>query len=277
MSAKRKSVESRHRKDRREAEKYLWHLSLAWREKFDHDSWWNKNPANVKPEAVVWEILRRHPQTEKFVAGESLTAMSPKTSFFVSSFAVKSWAKLDEPLQRRWSEWLNELPPQHGVLFKDVKVIGDTSDWHIEEIEKMRSLTKQFNDSITGTQPIAWDKWIRAQIIWDTTAPHGQAAGGGPSWNAFECLSGGCVLVGFDPNDPGIEKTVQKRVKEIVTAARQHPAAQAVDGRYRGRDWLDIISRFEQPELARKKGESPRDDQIFACYRRVISKWEWPS
>jgi hypothetical protein len=179
-------------------------------------------------------------------------------------------------VQLRWTEWLNELPPQHGVLFREVKVIGDTNDWDIKEIEEMRSLTKQFNDSITRTQPLAWDKWIKAQKIWDAAAPHGEGAGCSPSWNAFECLSHGCVLIGFNPNDPGIEKLVHSKVKEIVKAARQHPAAQLGVGRYRGRDWLDIISKFEQLELSRKADEI-RDDQLFACYRRLISKWEWPS
>lgn len=47
-------------------------------------------------------------------------------------------------------------------------------------------------------------------------------------------------------------------------------------GRARVDTWLAMIADFESAELNRPAGQK-RGDQLFARYRRIIDRWEWPS
>ncbi len=62
-----------------ESEKFLWHLLQPWVEKYSHQHWWGEAAQGVELEAAIWEILRRHPDTEWFLISDFLDPESNPT------------------------------------------------------------------------------------------------------------------------------------------------------------------------------------------------------
>src|SRR6266568_5718956 len=71
-------------------EEFLWHLCPPWLAEYSHHHWWENNTQNVEREAVIWEILRRHPYSEWFLIeglvdwnhDEAAENWSPDEEFF---------------------------------------------------------------------------------------------------------------------------------------------------------------------------------------------------
>jgi hypothetical protein len=274
MSAKRKTIQSKHSQDRREAEKYLWHLCPPWRDKFKHDHWWKPPPSKVELEAVIWEILRRHPRAEQLLAKRELFQDSPEIDFFISQSGTSSWPMLSKKKKKAWIKRISiELRPQHGFfgnnLSEAVEVIADG---------RIGFHGKKFWDSMAAdaTQPYAFDEMERAKKIWNDSTPRKGIFGGGINFDAFKCLTLGRVLVGFDPNYPGVEKLVQMKVKELVSRAKIQSHKHNTPGRSYWAEWLEVIGNFEKEELKREPTVI-RDDQLFKRYRGFIRQWQWPS
>src|ERR1700722_7176799 len=77
-----------------EARKFLWHLQTNWRDKFDHDLWWNETDSKATQEAAMWEVLRRHPQTEILLRSTKLSPAATDTERFLSLYGTQSWQTL---------------------------------------------------------------------------------------------------------------------------------------------------------------------------------------
>jgi hypothetical protein len=264
MSDNKKATPSKRSQERQEAEKFLWHMCQSWRKKFSHDAWWKQNPTKPDAEAVVWEMLRRHPRTESLLNKEGLNTFSSELEFFMAFYGNLSWPMLSKKPKRvrsQWTETLRELPPQHGFsppslhsLSEVVTVIGGSGD---SDVNRIRELGKKFWDSIpTGSYAVK--EFKKAQEIWMNSSPKtGCVSGSGVNWEAFKCISSGGVLIGFDPKYPNVEKIVQKKVSEIASAERRKIGVLDTAGRSFWQDWLQVIQDFEQAELSRGNKQIP--------------------
>jgi hypothetical protein len=258
---------------RRDAERYLWHLTPAWRNKFDHDHWWTNNPSKANQEAAVWEVLRRHPKSGDLISEkEPLYQNSPQFEFFLKSEGLLSWPKMsagdtDTSLFEHWARSLSDLPPQWGIRTRgyfDVEIIQN---------DEIKELGKRYWDAF---RPSHWDRPIdraalkAARKIWDRSIGPPGSIGGGTNSEAFNALTLGRVLVSFDPCKPGIESIVRKRVREAIKDARRNRKKEPVAGRAYWKEWLTVIAAFETDEMSRITSKENRDDQLFARYRRII-------
>jgi hypothetical protein len=280
--AKLERPESKHRSDRLEAEKYLWHLHLPWRNKFNHEHWWDEN-SKPPDGAVVWEILRRHPRAKRILEEKGTKYFQSDLEHFISFNAPLSWpllGKIDAMLHKSWAKALGELPVQHGIsnvdregIFQVVKVIGEKN---LTQLNEISSLGKQHWNSISSGGKIAIREWKRAQMIWNNSAARGGIVGGGINWETFAYLSLGGVLIGFDPNFPGVDKLVQKKIKEIIAAARPETGAPSTKGKSYWKSELKAIKAFEADYMGHEEIHK-RDEKLFTPYRNSISKWKWPT
>jgi hypothetical protein len=152
-----------------------------------------------------------------------------------------------------------------------VHIIGDTDDQGANEI---RTKAKQYWDGIANNHLKKEDLMAmrKAKVHWTGKR---SSLFDGLSGSAFLSVSLGRVLIGFDPNRPGIEEFVQKRVATIVKNARSRNARPRTEGRASWKGWLKTIAEFERLEMSRPINKI-RDDQLFARYRRKISPWIWP-
>jgi hypothetical protein len=270
---------SLHRKSRVEADKYLWHLRPPWKDKFDHDHWWIKGQQEVNQCAAVWEVMRRHPRTKMLLSKEAvLYQEAPEIEFYMAFDAHKSWpriAKLDfvSSMQQHWSESLSELPPEWGVCRHDFNTLTIIEDQVIKDLG--RRYWKTFSPTIEH-KPEDHKALDLAEEVWNKSGPRPGGFGGGANFDAFCALSLGRILIGFDPTRPGIEKVVQKKVREIITNAKTRSGTDSVAGRSFWKAWLNVIAEFERAESARNPKQK-RDDQLFARYRRVIGGRPWPT
>lgn len=270
---------SANKEARKDAEKYLWHLRPPWHDKFDHEHWWMQNPEKANQDAAVWEVLRRHPQTGKLLTKETpLYQESSEIEFTLAFHGALSWPKIGKAewlglLQKRWSQNLSDLPPQWGVSRHGLSEID------VIQNQEIKDLGKRYWDTYKPSlphRPGDFNALKRAQKIWNKSAAPLGAFGGGSNFWTFCSLSLGRVLIGFDPNKPGIEKLVQKKVREIIKEKRRRKGTDAPTGRSFWKVWLDVIAKFEEAELARTTKQK-RDDQLFARYRRIISARPWPN
>src|SRR5260221_583924 len=88
---------------RREAERYLWHLRPQWQGRFNHDHWWSIPPADISPEAALWEALRRHPGVERLLEGSPRPGRYDDLLTlpgFLGRLAHKAWPDLRSVEQR---------------------------------------------------------------------------------------------------------------------------------------------------------------------------------
>ena len=265
-------------KELRETERFLWHLRGQWREKLDHDHWWKGKENEATQDAAVWEVLRRHPRTEKLLTEElPLYQESSRIDFALAYHGTTSWlalAKEDTGFVKRWSDSLSELPPQWGICRYGAYEVDIIQDEEIKELGKRYWKTY---DPYHTPKPEDSAALKRAQEVWDRSSPPPGAFGGGASFDAFLSLSLGKVLIGFNPNKPGIGELVQRKVREIIKEARRRKVTDSVPGKSYSPDWLRVISQFEESELSRDTRRTIRDDQLFARYRRIISARPWPN
>ena len=236
--------------------RYLWHFSHP---RFDHKAWWKEAEASIPIQAAVWEIMRRHPDTENL--GKRLTFFSSDVQTFLATCYHLAWPSLAESEQRVWRRALSELPPRHGLIESiagDVSVIGRPND---PEFAELQTLAKQFYEADeTGCPKLDYAALKRAKRIWETIY----------SDAAFESVCLGQVLIGFDPSRPDAEKRAVKKVQEVVKLWRAHLKT-GTGGKAHIAQWLDIIERFERQE--QQRGRNKRDDQVFARYRRTINNF----
>ncbi len=249
MSAKRKPTESKHRKDRHEAEKYLWHLRPECREHFDHDHWWKKSGTNVPMEAVLWEIFRRHPETQRYhneicdgkIALASLFPTSPPPQ--IAAWCCDSWPKLKKTPRRLWHEYLLEvIPPQRGFHPGAVIVLNNYRKELLSPWDSGKGDPAKFRDYIGRlSMTPTYQSRMTADVI--------------------EHDDKGRILFAIDPLSTG----AGKRVEQVVKEWRKEKSA-VKRGNSRLGQWGDVISSFEKQELKCEK----RNDQLFARYRRII-------
>jgi hypothetical protein len=284
MSAKRKTAESKHKKVRVEAEKYLWHLRPPWMERFDHGHWWKKDKATQ--DAAMWEVLRRHPQAEKLLCkDQTLNANLFELELHIKENGHRAWPEAiqtDIKFAKYWGKSLGSLPPQWGVVKHGMFDVDQIQDRKIQE------LGRRFNDSLQRYQSpekIDHDALRSAYRIWNATHKEGNMSVPDLDSNvgAFNALFNGCVLVGFDPTKPGIAEMVEKTVRGIINEAKRgHEIGNTARKSY-WEAWLDVIAQFEDSEIPRILSRLPprkipiRNDQLFARYRRSYKNRPWPS
>jgi hypothetical protein len=266
--------------ERREAEQYLWHMAPKWCNKFDHEHWWEKDSKEATQEAAVWEVLRRHPQTENLITEKvPLYQTSLQLEFSLKFKGLFSWPKMAEGeslyfSQKHWAESLSELPPQWGVPRYGVFEID------VIENEEIKELGKRYWDTYRPSRSHKrsdFNALRRARKIWDDSIGSRGSYGGGANFDAFNSLTLGRVLVGFDPRRPGIEKLVQRTIREIIKSAKRKGDGAERVGKSYWRDWLIIIAEFEKAEMTRI-AKQKRDDQLYVRYRRIIGlNKPWPT
>ena len=112
---------------RRDAEKFLWHLEEPWKQVFSHQHWWYKDPktkgkdsssgkwkrespaliGNIPDESVVWEMFRRHPETQ-YLNRECIRAIKQVKSFesLVDEYGVRDTALTSSStlIRGRWDK-----------------------------------------------------------------------------------------------------------------------------------------------------------------------------
>lgn len=67
MNSKRRRMTPAHPPLGSESEQFLWHLKAPWIREYSHKHWWANDAETVHREAVIWEILRRHPYSWWFL------------------------------------------------------------------------------------------------------------------------------------------------------------------------------------------------------------------
>jgi hypothetical protein len=278
MSSK-KNTESKLQKSRRKAAKYLWHLHPSWLERFDHEHWWKKFKATQ--DGAMWEVLRRHPQTEKLLCRDpSLSTNLLEFERLLMYKGDRSWpeaTKTDIKFGKYWGKSLHALPPEWGIVKQGMFDVDQIQD------QKLQELGRRYNASLQRyqtPQKIDHGALKCAYQIWNATHKTDKMLVPVLNSNssAFNALFSGCVLVGFDPRKPGIAEIVEKRVRAIINEVKQSNAIGNTSRKSYWEAWLDVIAQFEDAELSRlrSKKNQIRNDQLFARYRRSYKNRPWP-
>lgn len=247
------------------AQRFLWHLRPPWKDKFCHEHWWQENPIKGDRIAIVWEVLRRHPDAEKFLVRDKASNFSSSKApsimdWFLAEHGLKSWQQLgrDQKNCRRLLSW---ILPQRGILpdpKEAVMIIGGPDSEDSETFDRIRELGRRFGKSVRSGSDADEDALEEADRLWREA-----------SSIAIGPVTAGHVLITFNPLIQGVEELVRARVREVVAlcrAKRKRPL-----GRARSVDWLIVISDFEIAELSGTK----RDDQLSARYRRIIGSFSF--
>jgi len=261
------------RQERKESQRYLWHLKSPWLREFDHQPWWGNRENQVTEEAAMWEVLRRHPQTEKLLTLEGpLHPLYSDHERFLAEYGRQTWSTLTNrfyDFNKKWRKSLSSVHAQWGVAafgYSEIVTITDPELAMLGKKFKENFFSQKFGNEVDA------DPYERARKIWNLIERLNEATVNTCSSNrdAFEVLSSGGVLIGFNPNKPGIAERVQIEVRRLIKEKSGSKEAENAGKSY-FRSWLAIIAQFEKSELNRPR-MTIRDDQLFARYRRIFMK-----
>jgi hypothetical protein len=229
---------------RREAEHYLWHLRPEWRERFDHEHWWNGKEDKVPIEAVMWEIMRRHPNAARVHQRWNSDDEMNELQFQVGRDGLRSWPKLTAQQQGDFKKRLWELSPSHhGFAAPPVTVLNDFRPFD-KHIRKLKS--KKDNERLSEF------KMRLERRLWR---------------NMLSFHNKGQIIVAIDIG--GNADRVARGVKEAVQKLRGAAKLNAI-GKSRTFQRLNVIAEFENEELSRKLSKTNRNADLFTRYRRTI-------
>lgn len=245
------------------ASRYLWHLEPDWTARFAHDHWWTGSAAAAPQEAVVWEVLRRHPTTKRLIDSRGVRAPAslkgcPYLRLFFAKHGLKSWQMLSSEEREGCLEAVSVILPQRGVIPSTggVGEIGAPDDADRSIFAEIRRLSRIHADSLVRGDVEDAGSIDRAEELWNQV-----------HLRVFHCIRQGHVLISFDPLMPRVETKVAESIQRIVALAQT--TGTSPKSRARCEDWLNAIDRFETVQL-RPGRNFRRDDQLFATYRRIF-------
>jgi hypothetical protein len=228
----------------REAEHYLWHLDDPC---FDHEHWWKGKENKIPIVAVVWEIIRRHPNAARVHEKRNLAEMN-FLGISIRAHGFCSWPKLTlkqkSDIQKRiWKH----LPSQHGYVVPPVTVLND-----------MRPLMRYLKSEKGGKKLMALQEpYLNRRLCDETLSSH----------------RSGQIIVAIDPG------AQSWRVIESVKAAVENwrgKVKMPTGGKARNDQRLVVITNFEKEELSRKLSKTNRNADLFTRYRRIIGSFNPP-
>ena len=282
-----------------DTKRFLWHLNLPWLKSFSHRHWWGETPVNVDIDAVIWEIFRRHPNTEILILKNRMGSLSGKSKelFLKQSLspywqnhrrefdesirlwssdngrvsrsydllllqnANCSWSDLPKLQQERWkAQLLGELKPQYGFNPPPPDVVET-----FPNLDSIANILKAVNH--VKSKSGKFKLWLE---LWNQELKKAKGDQTGTYY-------WGCIHVRFDPSQANIEKVMKEIVRDNVRKWRKlFPTIhiQIRQGRARAINWLKIIKVFEESALSLGKKQI-HDDQDFARYYRIIGKWNF--
>jgi hypothetical protein len=311
MISKRKRLNRAWPPSRSESEEFLWHLLPPWLGEYSHKHWWGNDTQNVEREAVIWEILRRHPYSEWFLIeslvdwnhDEAAANWSPHEQLFQENLDVYwqrrrkkfldlirlspafSWRRREKDIDLMLAayacrSWV-ELPKREQKRWR--QELSEQLDsqhgfraadgaYAVDVIPNIESLSDKFLAKLRAAAKCYYSSRGNNKSL--ASIWERESCG-----NADNQFALGRILVAFDPYVPNIEGLVAKRVRVAVRKWRclfpkpfdKSPMHRS-PGRLRIQDWLAIIRNFEQTEMDRDP-RTKRDDQLFARYRRIIGSW----
>ena len=281
MKPKRIEGVNAHKKQRLEAEKYLWHLRPPWLARFDHNHWWLKSESSQEEQSqagAMWEVLRRHPHTEKLLNRDP--ALKPPLLEFeryLADFGGCSWLKftdLNIKFAKYWRKSLIDLPSQWGFVTDGMFEVCPIKDPKIEALGKRYAASV---DRYRDLKKIDIAALKEAYLLWNATCDDNglKVPVLESNASAFNALFGGCILIYFDPAKPGIAEIVNRKVRRLINEIRNNSGKRNLVRRSHWEGWLSVIARFEQGELSLEP-KTIRNDQNFARYRRIYKDRTWP-
>lgn len=285
-----KRPEGKRRKLAEATNLYLWHLREPFvgpdsehnPQLFDHSAWWEDSGNEVTRVAALWEVFRRHPRTLKLLNGrlEAANSLEPVNDldWFLCDHALSSWVNLarrsgsgheregvgrrQKRLEGEWIKALQELPPQKGF-----------------DGRPCVSVTLKALDTGSGANPnaaLVLDRGLHRKAKTDpesqsilemATEVHAREVGR----LAEEQHREGRIIIAIAPDISNLDDAM----KLFQKCYRAHWKA-GKKGKGRMEDWFAVIRKFEAEELDATEAKTRRDPQLFARFRRVIGKVEWP-
>lgn len=233
------------------SESFLWHFAptihadLVSKQPFSHEHWWGKTPEDVPLDAAMWELFRRHPQIPRLLAriDQRFINPTPAALLGVGKFMLDN---LECALARMCCLTWKELEKTDLLIWGHVmaaKVKGQ-SGFYPQPVHVLNY------SRLSPTKPSHPENDLQTRVV--------------------ELDRNGMLLLAIDPFAPRLGKRVEE-----VAAQWRHGLKPRKVGKASVGQWLKVIATFESAERTRKKTVN-RDDQLFARYRRVIARWEWP-
>lgn len=258
----RPTASTAHKARKSKSDRFLWHLRPPYDRDFDHQHWWplpGKKPDEVPIFAAAWEVLRRHPKVPRLLPED---AWFPSAfASFVGNHALRSWPQLTDQEQWDWLESLEGLPPQHGLDLRPLNCLTTQATnprygCHVQAILTLDQSLKQRAES----DPLA--KQLLASAV--------EAKEAAIARLAVEHDRAGRILIAIHKDVADIDSAAAafKACLQLLRTKCRH-------GTERHTGWLRLIREFEQHEIGLQP-KHKRDSQLFAKYRRMLSRWQWP-
>jgi hypothetical protein len=234
---------------------YTWHLNDS---KFDRTQWWQNIPdGKIEPVAAVYELVRRHPI---ILAGRMGILDLRKRHWldpikYLSVYGLKSWPNLNQKLQFCWRKVAGNLK---GVDCRDASSQCASIEADVAtQIKVERAFTQKRYRQITIEKVSAL---IEKDII--KNPPSAKEMEAGIQRHALAAYRNGYLLLAVAPD------LVAEKAKSLMTQEyREHQVQHRIHKqRARYKDWLPLISSFENSTLRHEKDSS----QVFIRYRRAI-------
>lgn len=236
-------------------EMYSWHLNDN---EFDRTQWWQNLPdAKIDPIAALYELARRHPLIGAGRMGLLDWRKRPWLDpiWYLSVYGLKSWPKLDWRVRACWPKVAGNLK---GVDCRDANIQCTSLETEVlTQIKTHRAFTqKKYKRMTLGRVSSLLEK----DII--TNSPSTKELEAGIKREAVAAYRNGYVLVVVAP-DLAVDKAESLMAREY----REYQAKHRIrTQRARYKEWLPLISGFENAETGRQKDTS----QVFIRYRRAV-------
>lgn len=242
-------------------ELYTWHLRPPFDKEFDCSHWWTGLPdSKIEPIAALYELVRRHPIVgwAQELPDKSIFGLRTPIAWALI-VGLKPWPRLSALKQHGWRLCAGNLK---GLDFRDASERCFSIERDVLShmgLKRLFAQKRKYNRMTCGKACHLVEK----DMVRDP--PHAKDIEAAIARRAVEAHRRGYVLLAVAP-DLAAGKAESLLSEEYHEHLKSHHLAKTAR-RVRWRDWLPLISAFEDAELKQGGGKS---SQSFARYRRVV-------
>ena len=251
--------------EREKAKAFLWHFKHP---EFSRDRWWENSGKPLKEvtqDAVLWELLRRNPRTEKWLSAtrEDYGKIRFPVEVSLSYWGCRPWNKLTDRNKRFWNSNINNcVVAQHGIAAVPITAVRTLCNpaARSDPSREVRDVAMSQKDFGAFQEALRLYECRNLGHLF------------------FDAIVKGRAIVSVDLSIPGIEHTVKEAVERLASEywLRFREGRFPDFGQAHVSDWLNTVSEFEKIVESGGKQDTPKKAGIAKQYRCLVERF-WPA